>query len=166
MLWNNNAALDWPPPSAILYHSFSSNFNYRIIRELCDNRNYSSGYAFVGKLFYDYQICIKIFKETEVDLNQPRILYLVHIHTPKMDHYAVRDSLENAQEELFQYAQGNWSIQFPGVERPKSKTEVINRYFQAVQDTVCPHVIDIESEGNWVMEDSSLSNLIPFILEK
>jgi hypothetical protein len=102
----------------------------------------------------------------EIDMNQLPVFYLVHIHTAKTDYYALRDSLENAQEELFQHAQGNWSTQFPGVERPKSKIEVIKLYYQAVQDTVYTHVIDIESEGNWVMEDSSQSNLVPFTLEK
>ena len=83
------------------------------------------------------------------------VLYLVHIHTHNIDHYALRDSLENAQEEVFQFAQGRWSIQFPGVERPASKAEVIERYYQAVRDDVYMHVIDISPEGNWVMEDVS-----------
>jgi hypothetical protein len=84
---------------------------------------------------------------------QPEVLYIVHIHTPNMDQYALRDSLENAQEEVFQYAQGKWSTQFPGVKRPPSKSEVIKRYYQAVSKDVYVHLIDISSEGNWVMEE-------------
>jgi hypothetical protein len=75
-----------------------------------------------------------------------------------MDYYALRNSLENAQEEVFEHAQGNWSTQFPGVERPSSKTEVVERYYQAVHNIVYAHVIDIESEGNWVMETPYQSN--------
>lgn len=82
-----------------------------------------------------------------------KILFLVHIHTPNIDHYAIRDSLKNAEEEVFQYAQGYWSTQFPGIERPSSKTEVIERYYRAVRDSVYFHIVDIENEGNWVMED-------------
>ena len=89
------------------------------------------------------------------------VFYLVHIHTPKMDYYALRDSLENAQEEVFQHAQGDWSTQFPGVERPSSKTEVVERYYHAVLNSVYVHVIDIESEGNLVMEDTFQSNVVP-----
>jgi hypothetical protein len=81
------------------------------------------------------------------------ILYLVHIHTPKMDYYALRNSLENAQEEVFQHAQGDWSTHFPGVERPNSKIEVVERYYQTVRNDVYFHIIDIEPERNWVMED-------------
>jgi hypothetical protein len=51
------------------------------------------------------------------------VFYIVHIHTPKMDYYALRDSLENAQEEVFLHAQSEWRDQFPGVERPISKVE-------------------------------------------
>jgi hypothetical protein len=86
------------------------------------------------------------------------VFYIVHIHTPKSDYYALRDSREDAIEEVFQHAQGDWLTQFPGVERPNSKTEVIERYYQAVRDSVYFHIIDIESEGNWVMEDSNKSN--------
>ena len=81
------------------------------------------------------------------------VFYLVHIHTPKMDYYALRDSLENAQEEVLLHAQGNWTTQFPGVERPSDKNEVVERYYQAIRNSVYFHVIDIESEGNWIMED-------------
>jgi hypothetical protein len=90
-----------------------------------------------------------------------RVFFLVHIHTSKMDYYALRDSLENAQEEVFQHAQGNWTTQFPGVERPSSKTEVVERYYQAVRNSVYFHVIDIEPEGNWVMEDINQPNVVP-----
>ncbi len=82
----------------------------------------------------------------------PEILYLVHIHTPDMDHYALRDSPENAREEVFQFAQENWYQQFPGVERPASKDEVIKKYYQSVHKDIYFHVVDISSEGNWVME--------------
>jgi hypothetical protein len=58
---------------------------------------------------------------------QTDIYYLVHIHTPSMDHYALRGSLENAQEEVFEFAQGNWSIKFPGIPRPASKAVVIEQ---------------------------------------
>ena len=83
---------------------------------------------------------------------ESEVFYLVHIHTPKMDYYSLRNSLENAQEEVFQHAQGDWSTQFPGAERPSSKTEVVERYYQAVRNSVYVHVIDISSEGNGVME--------------
>ena len=72
-----------------------------------------------------------------------------------MDHYALRGSLENAQEEVFEFAQGNWSIQFPGIPRPESKKDVIEQYYQAVHDNVYVHIIDISPEGNWVMEELS-----------
>jgi hypothetical protein len=88
------------------------------------------------------------------------VFYIVHIHTPKMDYYALRDSLENAQEEVFLHAQSEWRDQFPGVERPISKVETAERYFQAVRDSVYFHIVDIESEGNWVMDDSNQSNSI------
>ncbi len=88
------------------------------------------------------------------------VFYLVHIHTPKMDYYDLRDSLENAQEEVFQHAQGNWLTQFPGEDRPSSKTEVVERYYQAASNSVYVHVIDIESEGNWVMEGIYQSSLV------
>ncbi len=94
-------------------------------------------------------------------MQSERVFFLVHIHTPKMDHYALRDSFENAQEEVFQYAQGDWSTQFPGVERPISNTEVVERYYQAVSNSVYFHIIDIESEGNWVMEDTYQPNVVP-----
>lgn len=81
------------------------------------------------------------------------VFYLVHIHTPSMDHYALRDSFDNAQEEIFQFAQDRWSHQFPGIQRPESKSEVIERYYQAVKNGIYAHVLDITSEGNWVMED-------------
>jgi hypothetical protein len=87
---------------------------------------------------------------------QTEVLYLVHIHTHNMDHYALRDSLENAQEEVFQFAQGCWSTQFTGVERPAAKTEVIERYYRAVSNDVYVHLVDISPEGNWVMEDVSI----------
>ncbi len=86
---------------------------------------------------------------------QTAIFYLVHIHSRNMDHYALRDSLENAREEVFQYAQSNWSIQFPDVERPASKAEVVERYFQAIRDDTYVHLVDITPEGNWVMEEIS-----------
>ncbi len=86
---------------------------------------------------------------------QTEILYLVHIHTRNMDHYALRNSLEGAQEEVFQYAQGNWSIQFPGVDRPTSKAEVVERYYHAVRNDEYVHILDISPEGNWVMEEIS-----------
>jgi hypothetical protein len=89
------------------------------------------------------------------------VFYLVHIHTPKMDNYALRDSLENAREEVYIHALGEWSTQFPGVEMPKSKTEIAEQYYLAVRDSVYVHIIDIESEGNWVMEDSNQSNAVP-----
>ncbi len=86
---------------------------------------------------------------------EPQPLYLVHIHTKNMDHYALRNSLENAQEEIFQYAQSNWSVQFPGIDRPSSKLEVIEQYYRAVQNEVYAHLVDISPEGNWVMEEVS-----------
>jgi hypothetical protein len=89
------------------------------------------------------------------------VFYLIHIHTPKTDYYALRDSLKNAKEEVFQHAQANWSTQFLGVERPNSKKEVIERYFAAVHGNVYYHVVDIESEGNWVMEYTKLSDVTP-----
>lgn len=81
------------------------------------------------------------------------LYYLVHIHTQYMDYYALRNSLENAQEEVFLYAQSNWSTQFPGIERPSDKTETVDLFYEAVGDGVYFHLIDIESDGNWVMED-------------
>jgi hypothetical protein len=63
-------------------------------------------------------------------------------------------------EEVFIHAQGEWSTQFPGVEIPKSKTDIVKQYYQAVRDSVYVHIIDIESEGNWVMEDSTQSNTV------
>jgi hypothetical protein len=80
-----------------------------------------------------------------------QVYYLVHIHTPETDYYALRDSLENAEEEVFQHAQAYWSTQFPGIERPTSKTLVIAKYYQAVRESVYFRIVDIESEGNWVM---------------
>ena len=95
-------------------------------------------------------------------MQSERVFFLVHIHTPKMDYYALRDSPEKAQEEVFQHAQGEWSTQFPGVERPSSKAEVVERYYQAVHDSVYVHIIDIESEGNWVMEETYQPNVVPY----
>jgi len=84
-----------------------------------------------------------------------KVFYLVHIHTHNMDHYALRDSLEDAQEEVFEFAQGRWSLQFPGVEKPAFKSDMVDRYFQAVHNDVYVHVIDISPEGKWVMENVS-----------
>lgn len=41
------------------------------------------------------------FHKEDSQVESSKIFSLVRIHTQEMDHYALRDSLENAQEEVF-----------------------------------------------------------------